>query len=79
MSLWDKNLASWQRNIKSGDMAKSQDNENYLVTDVLTSGAEIWLSVQCARGVIVKPCVSLLPLDDNDVLLFAEREECDPA
>ena len=28
MSLWDKNLASWQRNIKSGDMVKSKDNEN---------------------------------------------------
>ena len=67
MSLWEKKLADWQRSIKAGDMVKSQDNENYLVTDVLVWGEEIWLSVQCARGVIVKPCVSLLPLDDNDV------------
>lgn len=67
MSLWDKKLAAWQRKIKSGDMVKSHNNENYIVTDVLTWDDEVWVSVNCARGIIVKPCVSLLPLDDNDV------------
>lgn len=67
MSLWDKKLAKWQRNIKSGDMVKSHDNENYIVTEVLTWGDEVWVSVNCARGIIVKPSDSLLPLDDNDI------------
>ena len=67
MSLWDKKLAAWQKKIKSGDMVKSHDNENYIVTNVLTWGDEVWVSVSCTRGIIIKPCVSLLPLDDNDV------------
>ncbi len=67
MNLWEKRLAEWQRNIKPGSMVKSHNNENYIVTEVLHWGDEVWVSVSCARGIIVKPSASLLPLDDNEV------------
>lgn len=67
MSLWDKKLADWQRHVKPGDVVKSHDNENYIVTAILAWGDEMWVSVSCSRGIIVKPTISLLPLDDNEV------------
>ena len=67
MSLWEKKLVDWQRRIKPGDVVKSTANENYLVTDILHWEEEIWVSVYCSRGIIVKPSASLLPLDNSEV------------
>jgi hypothetical protein len=60
-------LLRWQKQIDKGSIVMSDEREKFLVIDRLTAGDEVWFTVQCARGVLVKPSYSLLPLEDSEV------------
>lgn len=67
MALYEKQLKLWQDRINKGWIVTSSTGENFLVIDRLTWGDDLWLTVQCSRGVVVKPSNTLLPLDENEI------------
>ncbi len=67
MALYEQQLKKWQGRISKGWIVTSSTGENFLVIDRLAWGDDLWLTVQCSRGVIVKPSNTLLPLDDNEI------------
>ena len=67
MVLYEKQLKLWQKRINKGWIVTSSTGENVLVIDRLSWGDDLWLTVQCSRGVVVKPSSTLLPLDESEI------------
>jgi hypothetical protein len=67
MSLYESQLKLWRSRISPGCVVSSSTGENFLVIDRLTWGDDLWLTVQCTRGVVVKPSTTLLPLDESEI------------
>ncbi len=73
MALYERQLKLWQNRINKGWIVTSSSGENFLVIDRLAWGDDLWLTVQCSRGVIVKPSNTLLPLDENEI--YGDNDE----
>ena len=74
MSLYEQQLKKWQDRINKGWIVTSSSGENFLVVDRLSWGDDLWLTVQCARGVIVKPSNTLLPLDESEIYEVSDEK-----
>ena len=74
MSLYEQQLKKWQDRINKGWIVTSSTGENFLVVDRLAWGDDLWLTVQCARGVIVKPSNTLLPLDESEIYEVSDEK-----